>query len=253
VGETGGKDFVFAHPSADIDALVAALIGGAFSYQGQKCSATSRVYIPRSIWPAVKIRLLDNIAGIRTGDVEDFTHYMGAVIDRKAFDSISGYIRFAREADHAEIIAGGECDDSTGFFITPTVIVTADPGFKTMQEEIFGPVMTVFVYPDDEFEKALDLCATTSKYALTGAVFARDRAAIVAMERRLCYSAGNLYINDKTTGAFVGLQPFGGARASGTNEKVGSKQNVSRWLSPRTIKENFNPARDYRYGLMQEK
>ncbi|AOY58281.1 1-pyrroline-5-carboxylate dehydrogenase [Desulfococcus multivorans] len=252
VGETGGKNFVFAHPSADIETLVPALIGGAFSYQGQKCSATSRVYIPKSIWPAVKTRLTAGIDGIKTGDVEDFTHYMGAVIDRNAFDNISGYIRFAREADDAEIIAGGECDDSIGFFITPTVIVTTDPKFKTMQEEIFGPVMTVFVYPDDDIEKALTLCATTSKYALTGALFARDRAAVVEMERRLCYSAGNLYINDKTTGAFVGLQPFGGARASGTNDKAGSRHNVMRWLSPRTIKENFSPATDYRYGLMQE-
>ncbi len=253
VGETGGKDFVFAHPTADTQALVAALIGGAFSYQGQKCSATSRVYIPQSIWPSVQTRLTEQVAGIKVGGVEDFTHYMGAVIDRKAFDSIQAYIDYARESDAAEIIAGGQCDDSTGFFIQPTVIVTTDPQFKTMQEEIFGPVMTVFVYPDENLDKALDLCATTSKYALTGAIFARDRAAIAAMEQRLCYSAGNLYINDKTTGAFVGLQPFGGARASGTNEKVGSKQNVSRWLSPRTIKENFNPAVDYRCGLMEER
>ncbi len=252
VGETGGKDFLFAHPTADIEAMVPALIGGAYSYQGQKCSATSRVYIPQSIWPAVKTRLLEQVAGIGVGDVEDFRNYMGAVIDQHAFDAIDGYIKFARNAADATIIAGGTCGDGKGFFISPTVIETTDPKFKTMQEEIFGPVMTVFVYPDADFDKALDLCATTSGYALTGAIFARDRAAVVEMERRLCYSAGNLYINDRTTGAFVGLQPFGGARASGTNEKVGSKQNVSRWLSPRTIKENFNPAADYGYDLMRE-
>lgn len=252
VGETGGKDFLFAHPSADPDTVVAAIIAGGFSYQGQKCSATSRVYMPASLWPKVKPKLIEEIAAIGVGDVADFRNYMGAVIDKKAFDSISGHIHFAQKADSAEIIAGGTCDDQTGFFIQPTIIVTIDPRFKSMQEEIFGPVVTIYVYPDTNYEEALTLCETTSAYALTGAIFARDRGAIVDLEKRLCYSAGNLYINDKTTGAFVGLQPFGGGRASGTNEKVGSRQNMSRWLSPRTIKENFLPATDYRLELMRE-
>lgn len=252
VGETGGKDFAFVHPSAEVDALIPALVAGAFSYQGQKCSATSRVYLPESLWPGVRPRLLEAVAGIRMGDPADFTHYMGAVIDRPAFEKIYGCLRFVRESDKAEIVAGGECDDAGGFFIRPTVIVTQDPGFRTMREEIFGPVLTVFVYPDGDLEKALGLCAATSRYALTGAVFARDRAAIVAMERRLRHSAGNLYINDKTTGALVGCQPFGGSRMSGTNDKAGSRLNLLRWLSPRAIKENFNPPRDYRFGLMRE-
>ena len=252
VGETGGKDFAFVHPSAEVDALIPALVAGAFSYQGQKCSATSRVYLPESLWPGVRPRLLEAVAGIRMGDPADFTHYMGAVIDRPAFEKIYGCLRFVRESDKAEIVAGGECDDAGGFFIRPTVIATQDPGFRTMREEIFGPVLTVFVYPDGDLEKALGLCAATSRYALTGAVFARDRAAIVAMERRLRHSAGNLYINDKTTGALVGCQPFGGSRMSGTNDKAGSRLNLLRWLSPRAIKENFNPPRDYRFGLMRE-
>lgn len=252
VGETGGKDFLFAHPSADVQSLAAAIIGGGFSYQGQKCSATSRVYIPESLWPKLKPRLIEQVTAIQAGDVTDFTNYMGAVIDQHAFDSIKSYIDFARQADDADIIAGGECDDRVGFFIQPTVIVTTNAAFKTMQEEIFGPVVTVYIYADELIDEALSLCETTSDYALTGAIFARDRAAIVDMESRLRYSAGNLYINDKTTGAFVGLQPFGGSRASGTNEKVGSKQNMTRWLNPRTIKENFMPATDYRNELMRE-
>lgn len=252
VGETGGKDFLFAHSSADLDCLVHAIIGGGYSYQGQKCSATSRVYIPQSIWGEVKEKLKAELADLKTGDVGDFTHYMGAVIDQKAFDSISSYIDKAKTSDRAEVLIGGTCDDSRGFFVSPTVIQTSDPHFITMEEEIFGPVVTIFVYEDKEFEATLDLCESTSPYALTGSVFARDREVIQAVERRLVYSAGNLYINDKTTGAFVGLQPFGGARSSGTNEKVGSKQNISRWMSPRTIKENFNPVKDYRLPLMQE-
>ncbi|GBC60760.1 1-pyrroline-5-carboxylate dehydrogenase [Desulfonema ishimotonii] len=252
VGETGGKDFLFAHVSADTDALIHAIISGSFSYQGQKCSATSRVYIPESIWPDVKKGLLREMADLKTGDVEDFTNYMGAVIDQAAFDSVRSYIDFARASPEADIIAGGGCSDETGFFIEPTVIVTTDPHFKTMQEEIFGPVVTVYIYKDDACEKALELCESTSGYALTGAIFARDRIAIAKIEKRLTYSAGNLYINDKTTGAFVGLQPFGGSRASGTNEKAGSKHNLSRWMSPRTIKENFSPSKNYRLGLMQE-
>lgn len=252
VGETGGKDFLFAHPSADAEVLAAALIGGAFSYQGQKCSATSRAYLPESLWPAVRSRLVEEVATLKVGDVADFSNYMGAVIDQPAYDSIKAYIDHARQAEDAEIIAGGACDDSLGYFVQPTVIVTTNPLFKTMQEEIFGPVLTIYVYADGEYDEALTLCESTSVYALTGAIFARDRSAIVEMEERLAYSAGNLYINDKTTGAFVGLQPFGGGRASGTNEKVGSKQNMSRWLSPRIIKENFSPATDYRLELMQE-
>lgn len=252
VGETGGKDFVFAHHSADIDALVTALIFGGFSFQGQKCSATSRVYLPESIWPAVKSKLLEEVSTVKVGDVEDFTNFMGAVIDQNAFDSIRSYIEYAKNSDEAEIIYGGKYDDRIGFFIEPTVIVTTNPKFKTMEEEIFGPVVTIFVYKDDDFDEAVELCAQTSRYALTGSIFSQDRKVIVELETRLSNSAGNLYINDKTTGAYVGLQPFGGARASGTNEKVGSKQNVSRWMSPRTIKETFNPSKNYGLDLMAE-
>jgi len=252
VGETGGKDFLFAHPSADLDAVVTAIIGGSFSYQGQKCSATSRVYIPESLWPKIRTGLLDEIADLKTGDVEDFTNYMGAVIDQNSFDSIKSYINYAQESDEANIIAGGKCDDQVGFFVEPTVIVTTNPTFKTMTEEIFGPVVTIYVYKDEDYHQTLDLCESTSAYALTGSIFARDRGAIVEMEKKLTYSAGNFYINDKTTGAFVGLQPFGGARASGTNEKVGSKHNVLRWMIPRSIKETFNPSKNYRLALMKE-
>jgi 1-pyrroline-5-carboxylate dehydrogenase len=251
VGETGGKDFVFAHPTADIDALVAAIVAGAYAYQGQKCSATSRVYIPQSIWPEVKTKLLDMVASIKYGDTEDFTNYMGAIIEQKAFDSIKSYIQFARDAEEAEIIYGGEYDDSVGFFIQPTVILTTDPKFKTMQEEIFGPVITVYVYADADYNQALDLCESTSRYALTGAIFAQDRSALVEMEKRLYYSAGNLLINEKTCGMFIGLHPFGGARSSGTNEKIG-KINMLRWLTPRVMKEKFNPAKDYLHPMMQE-
>jgi 1-pyrroline-5-carboxylate dehydrogenase len=251
VGETGGKDFVFAHPTADIDALVTAIVAGAYAYQGQKCSATSRVYIPQSIWPEVKTKLLDMVATIKFGDTEDFTNYMGAIIEQKAFDSIKAYIQYARDAKEAEIIAGGECDDSVGFFIQPTVILTTDPKFKTMQEEIFGPVITVYVYADSDYNQALDLCESTSRYALTGAIFAQDRSALVEMEKRLYYSAGNLLINEKTCGMFIGLHPFGGARSSGTNEKIG-KINMLRWLSPRVMKEKFNPAKDFLHPMTQE-
>jgi 1-pyrroline-5-carboxylate dehydrogenase len=251
VGETGGKDFVFAHPTADIDALVTAIVAGAYAYQGQKCSATSRVYIPESIWPEVKTKLVDMVASIKYGDTEDFTNYMGAVIEQKAFDSIKSYIQYARDAKEAEIIYGGECDDSVGFFIQPTVILTTDPKFKTMQEEIFGPVITVYVYADSDYDQALDLCESTSRYALTGAIFAQDRIALVEMEKRLYYSAGNLLINEKTCGMFIGLHPFAGARSSGTNEKIG-KINMLRWLSPRVMKEKFKPAKDYLHPMMKE-
>ena len=218
----------------------------------RKCSASSRVYLPESLWSRIKTQLVEEVKSLKVGDVTDFTTYLGAVIDQSAFDSIKGYIDHAKESNDAQILAGGECDDSKGFFIQPTLIQTSDPKFKTMEEEIFGPVVTVYVYKDEDYDQALSLCESTSNYALTGAIFAKDREAILEMEKRLRYSAGNLYVNDKTTGAFVGMQPFGGARGSGTNEKVGSKQNIMRWVSPRTIKENFDCATDYRFDLMQE-
>jgi 1-pyrroline-5-carboxylate dehydrogenase len=253
VGETGGKDFVFAHPSADVDALVTALVRGAFEYQGQKCSAASRAYVPQSLWPRVKERLLAQIAEIKMGDIEDFTNFMGAVIDAGAFGVIKSYIEFARTSPDAEVIAGGRCDDKVGYFIQPTVVVTTDPKFKLMVEEIFGPVLTVFVYADAELDKALELCDTASPYSLTGAVFADDRAAIVKIANRLRDAAGNFYINDKPTGAVVGQQPFGGARASGTNDKAGSLWNLIRWVSPRAIKETFAPPKHFAYPFMGEK
>lgn len=252
VGETGGKDFLFAHTSADVETMVPAIIAGAFSYQGQKCSATSRAYIPESLWPGVKDLLLERLKDVKVGDVEDFTNYMGAVIDRNSFDNIKGYIDYAAESKDAEIIAGGKYDDTRGFFVEPTVIVTTDPKFKSMEEEIFGPVITIYVYKDTDYHEALDLCESTSDYALTGGFFAKDRNAIVEMEKKFYYAAGNLYINDKTTGSVVSLQPFGGARGSGTNEKVGSRQNVSRWMIPRAIKETFNPPKDFLLPLMTE-
>ncbi len=251
VGETGGKDFVFAHPSADPDAVVAALIRGAFEYQGQKCSAASRAYLPSSLWPEIKAKLLAEMDTLKVGSPEDFTHFVNAVIDRAAFDTITGYIDYARGHASAEIIAGGGSDASVGYFIDPTVILTSDPHFKTMQEEIFGPVLTVYVYDDNDFETTLELCDQTSPYALTGAIFARDRAAVVAARQRLVNAAGNFYINDKPTGSVVGRQPFGGARASGTNDKAGSIFNLNRWVSPRTVKENFVPPSDYRYPFLE--
>lgn len=253
VGETGGKDFVFAHVSADTQSLLHAIIGGGYSYQGQKCSATSRVYIPESLWKTIKSDLIEEVSSIPVGDTEDFTNYMGAVIDEAAYKSITSYIDYAKNANDAQIIAGGTYSDTQGYFVQPTVILTDNPNFKTMEEEIFGPVVTVFVYKDSEYEQALDLCEKTSDYALTGGIFARDRHAIATIEQRLNYSAGNLYINDKTTGAFMGLQPFGGSRASGTNEKVGSKFNLTRWVNPKTVKESFVPITNYRLPYMQEK
>jgi 1-pyrroline-5-carboxylate dehydrogenase len=250
VGETGGKDFIFVHPSADIDTVVTALIRGAFEYQGQKCSAASRAYLPESLWPQLQKKLTAAMDTIKVGPPEDFSNFVNAVIDQAAFDTISGYIEYAREHDAAEIIAGGRCDCSAGYFIDPTVILTTDPHFKTMEEEIFGPVLTLYVYADEDIEATLDLCDQTSPYALTGAIFARDRTAVAAARRRLVNAAGNFYINDKPTGAVVGRQPFGGARASGTNDKAGSILNLYRWVSPRTIKENFLPATDYRYPFM---
>lgn len=253
VGETGGKDFVFVHPSADLEPLVTALVRGAFEFQGQKCSAASRAYVPESMWPALKKRLVEEISTIKMGDIEDFTNFMGAVIDAQAFRSIKGYIDYAKESPEAEIICGGNADDSVGFFIEPTVIVTTNPRFKTMEEEIFGPVLTIYIYKDEEIEEALDLCDSTSIYGLTGAVFAQDREAIVKIEKRLTHAAGNFYINDKPTGAVIAQQPFGGARASGTNDKAGSKINMMRWVSPRAIKEHLNPPVGYRYPFMDEK
>ena len=253
VGETGGKDFIFAHASADIDALVTACVRGSFEYQGQKCSAASRFYVPDSIWPEVKQRMLDQIATIEMGDVCDFSNFMNAVIDEKAFKTISEYIDFAKEDPSHDILCGGGYDDSTGYFIEPTVILSRDPRSKLMSEEIFGPVTTLYVYPEDQFDQTLELCNTTSPYALTGAIFAQDRFAVVHATRKLRNAAGNFYINDKPTGAVVQQQPFGGSRASGTNDKAGSWLNLERWISPRAIKETYVPPTDYRYPYMAEK
>jgi len=252
VGETGGKDFIVAHASADIPALVTALVRGAFEYQGQKCSAASRAYIPDSMWPEVKERLLADLAEMKMGDVSNFTNFVGAVIDEASFTNISGYIDFAKSSADLEIIAGGGYDDSEGYFIEPTVIVSSDPKSKLMCEEVFGPVLTIHVYPEDQFEETLALCDETSPYALTGAIFSQDRKAVVQATNRLRHAAGNFYINDKPTGAVVGQQPFGGSRASGTNDKAGSWINLERWISPRTVKENFLPPTDFRYGFMEE-
>lgn len=253
VGETGGKNFVLAHPSAEVAALATAILRGGFEYQGQKCSAASRVYVPRSLWPAVKERLGDELATVRLGPPTDFRNFMAAVIDKTSFDRIMGYIEHARGAGEAEILFGGKGDDATGYFIEPTVVLTTDPRFKLMREEIFGPVVTVFVYEDGALDETLELVDTTSPYALTGAIFARDCEVIAHLTRALRHAAGNFYINDKPTGAVVGQQPFGGARASGTNDKAGSMANLLRWTSQRAIKETFLPATDYRYPYLEEK
>ncbi len=247
VGETGGKDFIFAHPSAEVTSLVVGALRGAFEYQGQKCSAASRMYIPRSIWPEFKQKYIAEVHKIRVGEIEDFTNFMGAVIHRQSFDKVTGYIEQARADSNAEIITGGNYDDSEGFFIEPTTIVTTDPHYPTMEQELFGPVLTIYVYADEALNETLILCDETSPYALTGAVWARDRHAISYMLEHLRDSAGNFYINDKPTGAVVGQQPFGGARASGTNDKAGSPLNLMRWLSARAIKENTNPPVDWSY------
>ena len=252
VGETGGKDFVFAHGSAEVKPLVTGLVRGAFEYQGQKCSAASRAYIPRSIWPAVETELKKQTAAIKMGPPTDFRNFMGAVIDQAAFASITGYIDYARETEGGEIIIGGNYDDSVGYFIEPTVIVATDPHFRTMVEEIFGPVLTIYVYADEKYEETLELCNSSSMYALTGAVFGRERKAVTTAIARLERAAGNFYINDKPTGAVVGQQPFGGGRASGTNDKAGSQANLMRWVSTRTIKETFVPPADFRYPFMDE-
>lgn len=250
VGETGGKDFLIAHASADQEALITAAIRGAFEYQGQKCSALSRLYLPESLWPEFKSAYTDQVATIKMGPVEDFTNFMNAVIDKAAFESITAYIDYAKASHDATILTGGNYDDSEGYYIEPTTIVTTDPHFKTLEEEIFGPVLTIYVYPDREWSTTLDLVDSTSPYALTGAVFANDRQAIMEASQKLTHAAGNFYINDKPTGAVVGQQPFGGSRASGTNDKAGSLFNLLRWVSQRTIKETFDPPRNYRYPFM---
>jgi len=253
VGETGGKDFIFAHNTADVKALVVAALRAAFEYQGQKCSAASRMYIPQSIWPEFKKLYVHEVAKIKMGEPDDFSNFMTAVIDRSAFESITSYIKFAKASDEAEFITGGNYDDSKGFFIEPTTIVTTNPMFKTMQEEIFGPVLTIFVYEDEMFEETLALCDSTSPYALTGAIWAQDRAALIKMSDKLRNAAGNFYINDKPTAAVVGQQPFGGGRASGTNDKAGSALNLLRWMSVRTIKETMVPPKGWTYPFMGEK
>lgn len=253
VGETGGKDFVVAHSSADADVVATALLRGAFEFQGQKCSAASRAYIPSNIAEEVKKKLVAGVKSFKMGTVEDFTNFVNAVIDEKSFDKIKSYIDNAKKDKKADILVGGKCDKSKGYFIQPTVIETKDPQYVTMCEEIFGPVLTIYVYPANQFEKTLELVDNTSPYALTGSIIARDRGAIELATTRLRQAAGNFYINDKPTGAVVGQQPFGGARASGTNDKAGSILNLYRWLSARTIKETFNPPVDYRYPFLQEK
>jgi 1-pyrroline-5-carboxylate dehydrogenase len=251
VGETGGKDFIFAHSSADVKSLAVACLRGAFEYQGQKCSAASRLYIPDTLYERWFQEMAEMLETVKMGDVQDFTNFLNAVIDEESFNRIKGYIDFARNSTSAEIVLGGNCDDSIGYFIQPTVIKTTDPLFKTMQEEIFGPVLTFFVYPEKDYSKVLELCDKTSPYGLTGSIFAQDRKAILEANNVLRHSAGNFYINDKPTGAVVGQQPFGGGRSSGTNDKAGSAINLQRWISARSIKENFVPDSDYRYPFMQ--
>jgi 1-pyrroline-5-carboxylate dehydrogenase len=251
VGETGGKDFILAHPSADAAALAVAIVRGGYEFQGQKCSAVSRVYVPRSLWPDVRDRVVSMIDDIKMGDVQDFRNFMGAVIDRRAFDKIRNYVDLARSS--ARIVAGGECDAATGYFIQPTLVETDNAGHRLMREEIFGPLVTVLEYEDATWNDVLDVVDRTAPYALTGAVFAQDRRAVVEATAALRYAAGNFYINDKPTGAVVGQQPFGGARASGTNDKAGSKLNLVRWVSARALKENFNPPTEYKYPFMQDR
>ncbi|PYR98286.1 MAG: 1-pyrroline-5-carboxylate dehydrogenase [Acidobacteria bacterium] len=252
VGETGGKDFILAHASADPDAVITAIVRGGFEYQGQKCSAASRVYIPDNLWHVMGSRLVETANSLRMGDVADFRNFLGAVIDRASFKKLTGYLEEARRSDQAEIIAGGEADDSVGYFIRPTLIKVKRPDYRTMCEELFGPVVTLYVYPEKQWNEILTIVDGTSPYGLTGAVFATDRTAIADAHRGLRFAAGNFYVNDKPTGAVVGQQPFGGSRASGTNDKAGSMINLLRWLSARTIKENFVPPTDYRYPFMAQ-
>jgi len=252
VGETGGKDFIFAHPTANVEALVVAMVRGAFEYQGQKCSAASRAYIPSSMWPEVRKQMENMIKGIKMGPTEDFSNFFNAVIDETSFDLLAGYIDRAKKDKDAEVIIGGGYDKSVGYFIEPTVILASDPQYLTMEEELFGPVLTLYVYEDDKVAETVEILNNTSMYALTGAIYAQDRYAIECLTEKLTNCAGNFYINDKPTGAVVGQQPFGGARGSGTNDKAGSMINLLRWVSPRTIKENFIPPKDYRYPFMEE-
>jgi 1-pyrroline-5-carboxylate dehydrogenase len=251
VGETGGKDFILAHPTADVDALAVAMVRGAYEYQGQKCSAASRAYIPDTLWPGVRDRVVAMIGDIRMGDVTDFRNFMGAVIDRRAFTRLRDHLEAAKGDAGVTVVAGGGSDDSVGFFVQPTLLQAEDPAYRLMCEEIFGPVLTAHVYPAARWKETLTLVDQTSPYALTGAVFARDRKALAEADRALRHAAGNYYINDKPTGAVVGQQPFGGARASGTNDKAGSVLNLLRWVSPRSIKETLSPPTDYRYPFMQ--
>ncbi len=252
VGETGGKNFIFAHPSAPADDVATAIVRGAFEYQGQKCSAGSRAYIPASLWKEVKERVGDMLKEIKMGDVQDFTNFINAVIDEASFDNIMGYIEHAKQAPDAEILFGGKGDKSVGYFVEPTVILTTNPAFKTMTEEIFGPVITIYVYEDGAYEETLELCDRTSPYGLTGSIFSRDRYAIDKAFHKLRYAAGNFYINDKPTGAVIAQQPFGGSRASGTNDKAGGPLNLIRWTNPRCIKETFVPPVTYGYPFLGE-
>ncbi|MEE4298091.1 MAG: L-glutamate gamma-semialdehyde dehydrogenase, partial [Pseudomonadales bacterium] len=250
VGETGGKDFVFVHPSADASEVATALVRGAFEYQGQKCSAASRAYVPRSLWTSIKRELKAQLKEVKVGDPRDFSNFMGAVIDESSFEKITGAIKSARRSKSATFVWGGEFDKSKGYFIDPTVIEFKDPKHRIMREELFGPVLAVYVYADSKLDEALDLCDEGSEYGLTGAVFARDRSAVLAIANKLRHTAGNFYINDKPTGAVVGQQPFGGSRASGTNDKAGSALNLLRWVTPRTIKETFVPPRHFSYPFL---
>jgi len=252
VGETGGKDFCVAHESVDRDALVTAMVRGAFEFQGQKCSAMSRAYIPTTIWAEIRDQYLAEVATVKMGDPSDFSNFVNAVIDQASFDSIKEFIEYAAHADDAEILTGGKCDDSVGYFIEPTTILTTNPEFRTMCEEIFGPVLTIYLYDPAEWQATLELVDSTSPYALTGCVMATNKAAIAEAAAALTHAAGNFYINDKPTGAVVGQQPFGGSRASGTNDKAGSMFNLARWVSQRTIKENFDPPKDYRYPFLAD-
>ncbi len=250
VGETGGKDFIVAHPSADAEAVATAIVRGSFEYQGQKCSASSRMYLPKSLWPAIKEEMLGQLSEIKMGPPEDFTNYVNAVIDKPSFDKLAGAIDAAKKAEGVEIVHGGDYSDEEGYFIEPTVLVVDDPGYQTMSEELFGPVATAYVYEDARFEETLGLVDETSPYALTGAIFSEDRAAVQVAMERLENAAGNFYINDKPTGAVVGQQPFGGARKSGTNDKAGSKMNLMRWTSARAVKENLNPPKHFSYPFL---
>ncbi|MBP6454343.1 1-pyrroline-5-carboxylate dehydrogenase [bioreactor metagenome] len=251
VGETGGKDFVFVHPSADPEEVAVGAFSGAFEYQGQKCSAASRMYVPESLWNEVKQKMVELSNSVKIGDPRDSSNFINAVIDESSFDNIVSYIEYAKNSENAELVFGGSYDKSKGYFISPTMFKTNDPNFKTMEEEIFGPVLTAYVYKDSEVDKALEMCDSTSPYGLTGAIFGRDRMEVVKACSKLQYAAGNFYINDKPTGAVVGKQPFGGSRGSGTNDKAGGEFNLIRWVSPRTVKETFIPPKDIFYGYMK--